>query len=87
MKLWNKEYTASTDADKVKGLQIARLEVFDESNKMEFMGYMFFGYVAGEDFFEFGVFKTREEAKDYAAVLGSLITKRRRESQKAKTEL
>ena len=61
--------------------------MFDEPNKLEVLGYMLFGYIAGDDFFEFGVFKTREEAKDYAAVLESWITKRKRESQKAKTEL
>ena len=73
MKLWNKEYKASIDADKVKRLHIMKLEVFDQPNKLVDMRYVLWGYTGGDDFFEFGVFKTQEELKDYAAMLESLI--------------
>ena len=79
VKLWNKEHTASIDADKVKRLHIMKLEVLDVPDKLVDMRYVLWGYTGDDDFFEFGVFKTEEELKDYAVMLKSLITKRKPE--------
>jgi hypothetical protein len=79
VKLWNKERTASIDADTVKRLHIMKLEVLDVPDKLVDMRYVLWGHTGDDDFFEFGVFKTQEALEDYAAMLKSLITKRERE--------